>query len=286
MVYLFLVLSISLSAVRNLLSKRLSKVKFGDRHFYIFQSVTFFCGAAALLTFGNVFPLEISKQTFVYALIYGFLLIFAQWFYTMSLTSGNTSVCSTVYSMGFILPTLSGAILWSEELNFFDCVGIVFAVAALLFSGVNKEKTQSSNKYFIPCLVAMLSSGGLGIMQKIQQRSLFPNQRGIFLTLAFLFAGVISLLFALKHSCTNEAKPSKRLFAFSAAVGFSFGCCNLLNTFLAGKLPSAFFFPVLNIGVIMITTVISILLYKEKLRKKEFAILASGIISIILLSIF
>ena len=188
--------------------------------------------------------------------------------------------------MGFIFPTLSGTLFWAEKTNIFDFIGIIFAVLALLFSGTDKKTKTKASKYYLPCLIAMLASGGLGILQKLQQKSDFPNQRGYFLLIAFVFAGVVSVIFALLRAISQKNKTNKKLFIPAAGVGFSFGCCNLLNTFLSGVLPSSFFFPVLNIGAIIATTVMSIILYKEKIQKKELMVLSCGIVSIILLSIF
>ena len=286
MEYLFLALSISLSTVRTLLSKKLSRIEFGNKEFYIFQAIIFFTGAASLCIFGKPFPFYPSPMLF-YAVIYGILLILAQWMYTAALSCGNTALCSTVYSMGFIIPTISGALFWSEKLNIFDIIGILFAVLALIFSGKSKsnEKRIESGKYFVPLFISMLSAGGLGLMQKLQQKSDFSDQRGGFLLFSFIIAGLISLIFSFIKK-NNAIKKSDKNSYFSAIfVGFSFGCCNILNTLLAGILPSALFFPVLNIGVILTTTFISIIFMKEKTESKDYSVLICGILSIVFLTV-
>ena len=108
MAYLLLGLSVVLSTGRNLFSKNLSAIRFGTRSFFLYQSILFLCGGEALVIFGKVSFGAIAYQTLIYATVYALLLIFAQWFYTAALAKGNTALCSTVYSLGFILPTLSG----------------------------------------------------------------------------------------------------------------------------------------------------------------------------------
>ena len=54
---------------------------------------------------------------------------------------------------------------------------------------------------------------------------------------------------------------------------------------LAGRLPSAVFFPTLNIGVIVLTLICGILCFKERIRKKELLVLLFGGLSIFLLNI-
>ena len=69
-----------------------------------------------------------------------------------------------------------------------------------------------------------------------------------------------------------------------ASIGLYFGCCNLLNTALAGLLDSAIFFPTLNIGVILLSMVAGVLLFKEKVGKRELPVLLLGGASILLLN--
>jgi glucose uptake protein GlcU len=60
---------------------------------------------------------------------------------------------------------------------------------------------------------------------------------------------------------------------------------NLLNTFLAGALDSAIFFPAINIGSIVMSTVFGLIFYKEKLTKKDFIILGLGALAILLVNL-
>ena len=287
MPFLLLSLSIILSTGRNIFSKKISDVRFGTKSFFLYQGFLFLSGAAALILFGKIQLTEIAISTVIYAIIYALLLIFAQWFYTAALADGNTGVCSTVYSMGFIFPTLSGAILWSESFSVIDAIGVLCAVSAVTVSGLRHgTHARSENSYyFIPLTIAMLSSGGLGIVQKLQQKSEYADEKSIFLFIAFMLAASISFTVAL---CTNrhpsDTLPKKKL-AIASSVGVFFGCCNLLNTSLAGQLPSAVFFPTLNIGVIFLSMLCGIILFKEKISKKEIAVLILGVISIVLLNI-
>ena len=288
MTYFLLALSVVLSTGRNLLSKDLSHVRFKTKPFFSYQSILFLFGAIAILSFGNVSFVSVASATLLYSLIYGSLLILAQWFYTAALSKGNTAACSTVYSLGFIFPTLSGAMIWNEAFSFVDLLGVLSAVAAVVLSGLKVKKNESNAKayYFIPLVIAMLASGGLGIVQKVQQKSDYADQRPIFLLIAFLLAAGISLLFALmtKSTETDTDILRARKLTVAALVGAFFGCCNLLNTLLAGLLDSAIFFPTLNIGVILLSTVSAAILFKEKLSKKEICVLVLGGISILLLN--
>ncbi len=290
---ILLTTSILLSTGRNLLSKRLSGLSFGSRRFFLCQGALFFSGGVAVLLFGRVTWQLPSGLTCLLALLYGALLIAAQWFYTAALSSGNVALCSTVYSMGFILPTLSGALLWNESFSPLDLCGVLCSVAAILCSGLvgRRRDTEKGYRYFLPLTVAMLASGGLGIVQKTQQRSDVAGERGAFLLIAFLIAAGASVLVALllgrRQGASRDASSAalmRSMLGTAALVGAFFGCCNLLNTLLAGMLDSAIFFPTLNIGVILISTVTAIPIYRERLKKKDLCVLLLGIGAILLLN--
>lgn len=286
MAYLLLALSVVLSTGRNLFSKELSSVKFGTKPFFLCQGILFLCGSAGLVIFGRGVFGAVACQTLIYAAVYTVLLIFAQWFYTISLAKGNTALCSTVYSLGFIFPTLSGAIIWAEAFSFLDLLGILCAVSAIILSGRKPQAKGNSAKsyYFIPLVIAMLASGGLGIVQKLQQKSDYAEQKSVFLLIAFLLAALTSLLFALftKKANTDPTRPRK--LAVASCVGLFFGCCNLLNTSLAGLLDSAIFFPTLNIGVILLSIICGVVFFREKIKKKEIIVIMLGMASIFLLN--
>ncbi|MDP4121126.1 MAG: EamA family transporter [Bacillota bacterium] len=282
---LLLLLTVTFATGRNLLSKNISGFTFGNKSFFLIQVYIFISGGIILAVFTKFEA--VATLTIVYAFSYALFLILAQWFYTIALGFGKISICSTIYSMGFILPTLSGTIFWNEKFTLFDLLGVGCVVIAIIVSGVNKTITnnvQNKNKYFVPILIAMLSSGGLGIIQKLQQKSPCNEQKGMFVMIAFFISGIISFLFYMFAKEGTQKTYKKDNFT-AGGVGICFGCCNIINTTLAGKLDSALFFPLQNISVILLSIVLSRLILKERLGKKELFVLLFGAIAIVLLNI-
>lgn len=283
---LLLLLSASLASTRNVLMKSFSPFSFKNREFFGIQAIIFAMGSMALLIV-NAFEFNgISLFTVLIALIYGVVLLCAQWFYTIALSNGKTAVCVTVYSFGFLIPTLSGAIFWNEKLTVFGILGILIVIPVILISGINKKTENTGNgskSYLIPLLLAMACSGGLGVVQKVQQKSEYANQTNSFILIAFVFCFLVSSLFFLAMK-KGETAISRRNVISCTVIGAFFSICNLLNTYLAGKLDSAIFFPVLNIGGILLSSALGIIIYKERLIKKDIVVLLLAIASIILVN--
>lgn len=277
--------SILLSTGRNVLTKNVSNEQFGTKRFFFIQTLIFFSGTALLLCLNIGTCLRISALTAILALIYGTLLVLAQWNYTLALKNGKTGICSTVYSLGFILPTIFGPLAYRETFSVYDLLGVLIVIPVIILTGMKKvDDEKKGTGYFIPLLIAMACSGGLGIMQKVQQHSAYADERTCFMLLAFSFATACSLLGLCFSKERKELLFDKKVFS-GIGIGLAFASCNLLNTILAGKLPSTVFFPVLNVGTILFSLILGILCFKEKLTKKDGLIFSLGVISILLIAI-
>ncbi len=281
---LYLFLSVSLSAGRNITSKKTAADTNKKSQFFLSQTILFACAALLLFAFGIKDFRSVSVTTLIYGMIYGVLLVLSQWMFTLALKSGNTSVCSVVYSLGFLLPTASGALFWNETFTLLNFIGVLVAVSVILLAAKKNEKGSENKKTYIPfILIAMISSGGLGIMQKVQQSSKAADEKGVFLFIAFSIAFICSMVAFLL--CRERAAFTKTKVLFPAITGLCFGGANLCNTILAGRMKSAVFFPLQNISTILFTTLLGIFIFKEKLTKKTTVILFLGIAVIVLFSI-
>ena len=283
-----LALSIVCSTARAVFSKRLGALSGSKRGFYLTQAVLFAVAAAVLLML-NVRSIARPSQTAVLlAVAYGVLTVLSQWMYTLSLTRCPVSVCAMVYSFGFILPTVFGTVVWREPVNAFKIVSILLCIGTIfLASGKSDAGSAKPRGLPLPLIVAMLASGGLGIVQKLQQKSAASGETGMFLCLAFVLATLLSLLAAL--AARKDAAPKARIAPALALpiliVGVCMAAANTANTLLAGLLPSAVIFPTVNVGFILASLAASALLLKEKPTRRQIAAFALGITAILLFNL-
>lgn len=285
--WVLLALSATLASTKNILVKGLSGHSIKNREFFGVQALIFASGSVVLLI-ANAFDFNgISPFTVWISLVYGVLLIGAMWFYNLSLTMGKTAVCATVYSFGFVLPTLSGWLFWGEDVSVFAAIGIVMVFPVLIISGTGSKKggaEAQGKKYIIYLIIAMLCSGALGIVQKIQQKSVYANQKNTFILLAFFVGLSVSLIFFFAKK-SSEKKIERKAVGICALVGTFYSVCNMINTHLAGTLDSAIFFPALNIGSIVISMLLGLAIYKERLTKKDVLVLLLGAAAIFLVNL-
>ena len=278
---ILLLFSILLSTIRNISLKSISDVPVNTKTFYIFQAIILLSGSI-IIAIANGLK-SISPTTVLYALFYGLLLIMAQWNYTFALKTGKVGVCAIVYAMGFIIPTLLGFLVWGETVTVLKTIGIILVFPTIILSGKKSDKTKGSNKYLIPLLLAMMASGGLGIVQKIHQSTEYANELTGLVFVAFLIAGVISLI-AAGFAKKQETPTKKMQVGICIFTGLCFSISNLLNTKLTGLLDSSVFFPVANIGNILFSVFASFILFKERLNKQVITVLILGFSAILLIN--
>lgn len=279
---ILLFLTMTLSTGRNIFLKSVSDVPLKSKAFFIIQALIFFSGAI-VLTAANGFS-SISATTVFFSLGYALFLIMAQWNYTYALKNGNVGICAIVYSLGFIIPTIFGFVFWGESLTPLKLLGIILVIPAIIISGNKSGNTKNGNKYILPLIIAMIASGGLGVLQKFHQFTEFKNEVSGLILIAFLIAGTISVLTNIAVK-SNSVKLSKKRVIASVLIGLCFSLANLLNTKLAGLLDSSVFFPVSNVGIILFSVFSGFLLFKEKLTQKTVIVLILGFSAIILINL-
>ncbi len=219
---LLLLLSIVLAGGRTILSKSISGLPFGERGFFILQGTIFASGAVLLfavnpLAFSGLLPLSL-----LYGAMYATLSATSQWCYTVALRSGEASICATVYSMGFVIPTLAGMFFWSEEVSVPKIIGIALVIPTLIISGMKDKKGSVKSThgigYAIPLTVAMLAAGTLGVLQKHLPNSGYSSQISAIIIISFILCALTSIIFAAFSKPSEVKRPKQKLLCAQASV--------------------------------------------------------------------
>ena len=283
---LLLTASVSCSTARAVFSKKLGIAAGGKREFCKTQAELFFFAAAVIFLLNIKGMCPPTGETLLFGVMYGIFTVLAQWLYTVALGKMPVSVCAMVYSFGFIIPTVFGTVMWNESSGFFKILSVLLCVVTIILSslgnGGDNKKTEIGA--VLPLIISMIASGGLGVVQKLQQKSDYPSETGAFLVSAFLLAGIISAVAALTAKNENyTAQKHEKEFYFSViTVGAAMAAANTANTLLAGRLPSVIAFPITNVGVILASLLVSVLFLKEKITGKQIAAMVTGIAAVVM----
>ena len=285
-----LIISIFMGTGRSVFSKKMSSYTHKEKPFYMNQGLFFVAAAGVLFLFHlNAFE-KVTFFTIWYGVVYGVLVFIAQWSYTVALSRGTTSICAMIYSMAFVITTIVGVLFWDEPFGVLSAIGLALAISAVAASAFSNDDKQKAGKGFlIPNLIAMLCGGCTGVLQKTHQSSADKENLEAFLIVAFLVAAGFAFSFAVFYGkrFSGQAKSNvilEKKSLFPVCAGGCFGLASMLNTLLAGRLPSVVIFPVYNVGLMMMCLLFGMMVFGEKPNKRQVLAFCLGIVTILVLS--
>ena len=168
---------------------------------------------------------------------------------------------------------------------------MIASVLLINFKPSASPKDEKTLKWRISCVFFFLFSGLIGIIFKFHQSAdkVHTDEMMIFAS-AIATAGLAGIyLFKSKikrGKKSGEAGcPKAKKSVLTVAIALSCGAVsclyNRLNIYNAGTLPSVLFFPVFNGGVVMLSFLCGVILFKEKPNKLQILGVILGIIAII-----
>ena len=267
------------------------KAPSGFMHVFAFNTLAGVASALTFLLWGGIGSASIF--TVLLGALFGAVVTFQGLFMLKAIQVGPISLTTVIVSFSTVITALSGAIFWGEKIKALQIVGIVLMLASFYFS-INKEEKQkkASLKWLLFCILALIGSGGIGLMQKIHQNTEYKGEVNAFLITAFAVGSVLSLaLLLISKTRSNEpaflksanGKISWLVIVLIMLTGILTAVNHKLNLYLSGVMDSAVFFPLINGGNLVLVTLSALIFFRERLSVKQWISVAIGITSVLCL---
>ena len=207
----------------------------------------------------------------------------------MALTAqrNGLSVASVAGKMSVIIPVIFGFYLYNENAGFQKITGIILALIAVYLSSVKSEtKTKFSNNLLLP-VILFIGSGIIDTSIKYLESNYVPED-GIPIFSAMIFGSAAFFgLFPLGYLAFK-----KQLYFNLKSIlgGIILGIINFGSIFYLIKalhfkdLESSTIFTVNNVSIVMLSTLLGLMLFKEHISKKNWIGIVMAIISIVLVT--
>ena len=290
--YLLLVVATAASSGKAIFCKLCGSAKGRDSFLVNFKSfLVAFLVALAFAARDLKNLSDISLFSLLLAIGFGFSVGFTQFTQMKAMATGPASITTLIYSSSFLIPIIFASIVWSEPVSVWQLVGVGILLVSLFLIVFERGGGRANAVWLVFIALATLGSGANAIIQKTHQKSDYSDELNLFLVLALLFSALFSLAmyFISRPSEDCEVKEKKASLGssilFPLVLGASVGCLNFLNLKLAGKLPSVVHFPVLNVGSLILTSVISIVCFKERLSPRRIVGFILGVGAILLIGL-
>lgn len=195
-------------------------------------------------------------------------------------TAKNGVVLSSIFmKLGLLVPILFSVLVFHEVPTWTQIVGFCIAVVAIILINFKSEKEGS--RFHWQLLAMLLMCGGADAMAKVFEvmgPATLSNQY-----LYYTFTVALALCIALV--IYNKERPGLREFLFGAAIGIpNFFSSKFLLLSLT-DLPAVVVFPSFSIATMLITTLVGVVFFKERLLKLQWLALLAIIVALFLLNI-
>ena len=242
------------------------------------------------------FQMEVVGYSVLFAVGYCMALAFS----FLAIANGSLSLTSLVLQFSLIIPTFYGIFFLQEETDFFLFAGIALLVASIVLVNIpvgekkgknaETEKTEKNQnkttwKWALFALLMFIGNGGCSTVQKMQQIHFNGLYKSEFMIVALIITTVALVVISLFTERKEMLPALKKGVGYYAVYGVANGISNLIVLLLATKMSSSIVYPVLSAGGIVITSFVSVFVYKEKMNLFQKIGLILGVLAIVALNI-
>lgn len=276
MYYFLLFFSIFLETAKTVVANLFSKQELTrDRDIFQFNWIFYIGSFLILCCFPSTLP---SAYTVLMAAIFALVTTASQYFCLQALRCGPMSLTTFLQGSSLLIPTFFG--FWYMEENaspifWGSLVLLLVAMGLVLIAGGERVRV----KWILLSLGTFVFTGGIGIMQSLHQASAHSGELIPFLQISFALCALFNLCGQLLYRKQGPISfPLRsRTTAMAVGSGAAMGAVNLINLFLSGVMDKHIFFPIVNGGLIFLTTIAAVIFFREKLSRRQWVGLALGI---------
>lgn len=248
------------------------------------------CTVGLLFYEGEVIVTDIPEKPWFWG-TFALGILFIIVFNLMAATSQRlgVSVASVATKMSLVIPVLVGVLLYKEELGTFKILGVILALAAVYFASIKEKSTAFKTASLLLPFLTFMGSGAIdACLGYFQKEFISSTELPIFSATVFACAAFVGILVVIFKSIKKPLKVNLRNVLGGICLGIPnyFSIYFLLRALQHESLNSASIFTINNVAIVMFSTLLGILLFKEKISQKNWGGIALAVISIILVALF
>jgi drug/metabolite transporter (DMT)-like permease len=229
----------------------------------------------------------LSQPWLILAILQG--LVLAVNFYLLAYTAQRAGVSVAVLAsrLSVAIPAILAFVLYGDSLNAVKIVGLATALSSLyLCTGTGQDfgVTQVWLRRLLPILVFLMFGCHFTLLKFTQAHYLDSSSNHLYVTMSFLFAFVTSVMVGLVK--IRATKVVIRDIIAGGGLGLvNYGAIYFLVKVLSLEgWQSSQLFPMYSVGVVSVSSLLAMILFKERLSRLKTFGLAIGLVAIALLN--
>ena len=284
MLYFLLFFSIFLETAKTVVSNLFSKQELkSNRDIFRFNWIFYLGSFLILLCFPSTAP---SLYTVITALIFALVTTASQYFCLLALRCGPMSLTTFLQGSSLLLPTFFGFWFMGEHASPIFWISLVLLLLSMALVLIAKQGNLNL-RWMLFALGTFVFTGGIGIMQSLHQASPHSEELIPFLQIAFAMCALLNFggqCFSPKSE--EQSFPlASHTTLMAVGSGAALGAVNLINLYLSGAMDKHIFFPIVNGGLIFLSTIAAVIFFRERLSRRQWIGLAIGIVQLAIIAL-
>ncbi|MFO7721392.1 MAG: EamA/RhaT family transporter [Gillisia sp.] len=242
--------------------------------------------------FGFIHETDISiiptKLWFPGTLILGALFIIVFNLAAITTQRSGLSVVAVATKMSVAIPVIFGVILYDESTGILKVTGIILALIAVYLSSIKtREGIAIKTKNLIFPLLVFLGSGIIDTMIKYLETSyVAKDDVALFSTTIFAIAGILGISILVGQAALGKLRITGKNILGGIILGIPnyFSIYFLVLALRSEGFESSTVFTINNVAIVLVSTLLGIVLFKEHLLRKNWIGIILAVISILLVA--
>lgn len=285
---ILLILAGQISHLAETMIVRARSKKAGSGGFLFNAFISFFSMLLFVIT--DKGGLHFPPKLWLFGLISGCMYAGGFYFMFVALKYGSFGISKLLMTFVSVFPISYGLLFLKEEASAFTYVGICLAFVAVFMTNYTKGTKEPVSKKWVLCMVlTILCNGGISILTRMQQITFEAQCDNEFLILSLGLSCLILLLIGIFQDVIKGKQKFMDIvrndLLYSIGVGATNGLNNLTIVTAYRYLAISVATPLKSGIGIVLGFLVSVLLYKEKFNKMQFAGMAVSLVAVILLQL-
>lgn len=230
----------------------------------------------------------IDFQWIPMAIIIGILFIIMFFVIALSTQKAGIAVTSVATKMSVVIPISFSIIYFNEEVNILKISGIILAVIAVFMTSYNKDKAKSRGWIIIALPVIIFIGSGIidSLIKYTQELRLNDQGTVLFSSVLFLVSAITGIIIGL----FRKDLFSRHMLGKTLIAGISLGIVNfgslygIIMALESNIFDSSIVFGINNMGIVVLSVLIAMVFFDEKLSKLNMAGIFLSILTVTFLS--
>ncbi len=233
-------------------------------------------------------PYILNATWVFHAVVIGILFIVTFNLYASGTQKVGIAITTIANKLSLLIPVGVALIIYpSEHLTYFKVIGFALAIIGIYLSSTQHKKLSFDKKYIWLIILVFVGQGiADSIFNNAQKIVVNEADKGLFFMTLLFIAGISGVCILLGKSV--KSKPKIKFKNFIAGV--IFGIPNYISILLFfnalenSELSATQVYPIISMGVIILSALIGLILFKEKLSLRNWLGLGFAILSIFIIT--